>query len=965
MSELPKTFDPASIESRWYAHWEASGQFRPDRPNAEPWTIVNPPPNVTGSLHIGHALDNTLQDILTRHARLKGKDALWVVGTDHAGIATQMVVERQMGALTPPQKRTDLTREEFVAKVWAWKEESGGEITQQLRRLGCSMDWANERFTMDEGFSKAVLKVFVDLHKQGLLYRDKRLVNWDPGLGTAISDLEVETREIKGSFWHLRYPLEDGSGFIEVATTRPETMLADMAVAVNGADERYTAMIGKQVKLPITGRLIPIIADDHADPELGSGAVKITPGHDFNDFEVGKRAGMAAGSMLNMLDAKARVVQVSDGLIPAELLGLTTAEARKAVVARLKDEGFLIPHVDKDGEEHDAEPRTIQTPYGDRSGVVIEPWLTDQWYVDAKTLAQPAIEAVQTGAIDIVPKTWEKTFFNWMDNIQPWCVSRQLWWGHQIPAWFGSDGTPYVAETEAEAQALAGEGVSLTRDPDVLDTWFSSALWPFATLGWDGSSPLPQAGGAGGGHALTSNATPEGEREPTPQSPPASGRGGQLGGRYPNDVLISGFDILFFWNARMMMQGLHFMKDVPFRTLYLHGLVRAADGAKMSKSKGNVVNPLGLIDTYGADALRFFMAAMESQGRDIKMDEKRVEGYRNFATKLWNAARFAQANGIVASTNLEAPRANLAVNKWIIAETIATVQTVDLALADYRFDGAANAIYQFAWSRFCDWYLELIKPQMVGDERGVIDDESKAVAGWVLDQILVLLHPFMPFITEELWHAMGPRNHDLIVAQWPMADARALDPEASKEVDWLIRLVQEIRTARNETNVPPGARTDLMVLTTPYAGYSADAPPAVPTELIQRIERLRAPLRRLARIDNAVFINTGTEIDLDTGEHLDRTREQTSAKVLGPQIVVDDVTFILPLEGVIDIDAERARLTKAIAAAEKERDALSGRLGNASFVERAKPEAVEKAKADHADKAAEAARLQAALGRLG
>ncbi len=930
MSELPKTFDPASIESRWYAHWEASGQFRPDRPNAEPWTIVNPPPNVTGSLHIGHALDNTLQDVLTRHARLKGKDALWVVGTDHAGIATQMVVERQMGALTPPQKRTDFSREEFVAKVWDWKQESGGEITQQLRRLGCSMDWANERFTMDEGFSKAVLKVFVDLHKQGLLYRDKRLVNWDPGLGTAISDLEVETREIKGSFWHLRYPLEDGSGFIEVATTRPETMLADMAVAVNGSDERYTHLIGKQVKLPITGRLIPIIADDHADPELGSGAVKITPGHDFNDFEVGKRAGMAAGSMLNMLDAKARVVQVSDGLIPAELLGLTTAEARKAVVARLKDEGFLIAHIDKDGEEHDAEPRTIQTPYGDRSGVVIEPWLTDQWYVDAKTLAQPAIEAVRTGAIDIVPKTWEKTFFNWMDNIQPWCVSRQLWWGHQIPAWFGPDGTPYVAETEAEAQALAGEGVSLTRDPDVLDTWFSSALWPFATLGWDGSSPLPQAGGAGGGHALTSNATPEGEREPTPQSPPASGRGGQLGGRYPNDVLISGFDILFFWNARMMMQGLHFMKDVPFRTLYLHGLVRAADGAKMSKSKGNVVNPLGLIDTYGADALRFFMAAMESQGRDIKMDEKRVEGYRNFATKLWNAARFAQANGIVASTTLEAPRAELAVNKWIIAETIATVQTVDLALADYRFDGAANAIYQFAWSRFCDWYLELIKPQMVGDERGVIDDESKAVAGWVLDQILVLLHPFMPFITEELWHAMGPRDHDLIVAKWPMADARALDPEASKEVDWLIRLVQEIRTARNELNVPPGARLPLHV-------RDANA------TTLARLERQAPALARLARVTHADSEATGG----------------------AAQVVVDEATFVLPLEGVIDLDSERTRLTKAIAAAEKERDALSGRLGNASFVERAKPEAVEKAKADHADKAAEAARLQAALGRLG
>ncbi|PTW49413.1 valyl-tRNA synthetase [Sphingomonas faeni] len=930
MSELPKTFDPASIESRWYAHWEASGQFRPDRPNAEPWTIVNPPPNVTGSLHIGHALDNTLQDILTRHARLKGKDALWVVGTDHAGIATQMVVERQMGALNPPQKRTDMTREEFVAKVWAWKEESGGEITQQLRRLGCSMDWANERFTMDEGFSKAVLKVFVDLHKQGLLYRDKRLVNWDPGLGTAISDLEVETREIKGSFWHLRYPLEDGSGFIEVATTRPETMLADMAVAVNGADERYTALIGKQVKLPITGRLIPIIADDHADPELGSGAVKITPGHDFNDFEVGKRAGMAAGSMLNMLDAKARVVQVSDGLIPAELLGLTTAEARKAVVARLKDEGFLIAHVDKDGEEHDAEPRTIQTPYGDRSGVVIEPWLTDQWYVDAKTLAQPAIEAVQTGAIDIVPKTWEKTFFNWMDNIQPWCVSRQLWWGHQIPAWFGPDGTPYVAETEAEAQALAGEGVTLTRDPDVLDTWFSSALWPFATLGWpeEGAVPSPLRGegqGEGQPSSAASGTTPH------PDPLPAGERGQkQLGGRYPNDVLVSGFDILFFWNARMMMQGLHFMKDVPFRTLYLHGLVRAADGAKMSKSKGNVVNPLGLIDTYGADALRFFMAAMESQGRDIKMDEKRVEGYRNFATKLWNAARFAQANGIVASTTLEAPRADLAVNKWIIAETIATVQTVDLALADYRFDGAANAIYQFAWSRFCDWYLELIKPQMVGDERGVIDDESKAVAGWVLDQILVLLHPFMPFITEELWHAMGPRDHDLIVAQWPMADARALDPEASKEVDWLIRLVQEIRTARNELNVPPGARLPLHV-------RDANA------STLARLERQAPALARLARVTHAEGEATGG----------------------AAQVVVDEATFVLPLEGVIDLDSERARLTKAIAAAEKERDALSGRLGNASFVERAKPEAVEKAKADHADKAAEAARLQAALGRLG
>jgi valyl-tRNA synthetase len=882
MSELPKTFDPAAIESRWYSHWEENGLFRPERPGAEPWTIVNPPPNVTGSLHIGHALDNTLQDILTRHARLKGKDALWVVGTDHAGIATQMVVERQM-ALSQ-QKRTDFTRDEFVAKVWEWKAESGGQITGQLRRLGCSMDWANERFTMDEGFSKAVLKVFVELHRQGLLYRDKRLVNWDPGLGTAISDLEVETREVKGSFWQIRYPLADGSGTITVATTRPETMLADMAVAVHPEDARYKDMIGKQIRLPITGRLIPVIADEHADPSLGTGAVKITPGHDFNDFEVGKRAGMKAGEMLNMLDEKANVTQTADGLIPAEFLGLSTADARKAVVARLKADGVLVPYVDKEGVEHDAEPRTIQTPFGDRSGVVIEPWLTDQWYVDAKTLAQPAIEAVQSGAIRLVPKTWEKTFFNWMENIQPWCVSRQLWWGHQIPAWFDAEGKAYVAETEAEAQAQAGEGVALTRDPDVLDTWFSSALWPFATMGW------PENG------------------DPT------------LGGRYPNDVLISGFDILFFWDARMMMQGMHFMKDVPFRTLYLHGLVRAADGAKMSKSKGNTVDPLGLIDKYGADALRFFMAAMESQGRDIKMDEKRVEGYRNFATKLWNASRFCQANGIGGSTTLEPPAATHPVNKWIIGEAIKAIQSVDLALGEYRFDAAANAIYQFVWSQFCDWYLELIK--------GSIDEETKAVAGWVLDQILVVLHPFMPFITEELWHALAPRDHDLIVAHWPMADARAIDPAAAQEIDWLIRLVSEVRSSRTELNVPPGARL-------PYAVADANA------DTQARLTRNAATIARLARIDPGE-VSGGTA-----------------------QVVVDEATFRIALGDVIDLAAERTRLAKAIAAAQKERDGLAGRLNNPSFVERAKPEAVEKARADHAEKAAEAERLAAALARLG
>ncbi len=958
MSELPKTFDPAAIEAHWYLHWEQAGLFRPDRPQAEPWTIVNPPPNVTGSLHIGHALDNTLQDILVRHARLQGKDARWVVGTDHAGIATQMVVERQMAA--KGEKRTDLSRDAFVAKVWDWKAESGGAITGQLRRLGCSMDWSDERFTMDPGFSAAVLKVFVQLHREGLLYRDKRLVNWDPGLGTAISDLEVETREVAGSFWHLRYPLADGSGFIHVATTRPETMLADMAVAVNPADERYTALIGQQVRLPITGRLIPIVPDDHADPELGSGAVKITPGHDFNDFEVGRRAGIEARDMLNMLDAQARVVQTADGLIPADYLGLpgndakAPMDARRMVVAALKAQGFLVLHVDKDGVEHDAEPRRIQTPYGDRSGVVIEPWLTDQWYVDAATLAKPAIEAVRSGAVKIVPKSWEKTYFNWMENIQPWCVSRQLWWGHRIPAWFGTpvfereDGTiavttmattkaeaweTFVAETEEEAaqQAkeryakLLGDNFEITfsdtgealkpddrvtfredgsiativlhRDTDVLDTWFSSALWPFATLGWPDNT------------------------DPT------------LGGRYSNDVLISGFDILFFWNARMMMQGLHFMKEVPFKTLYLHGLVRAADGAKMSKSKGNTVDPLGLIDRYGADALRFFMAAMESQGRDIKMDERRVEGYRNFATKLWNAARFAQANGIAASATLEPPVATLAVNRWIVAETIACVQALDLAFADLRFDGAANTIYQFTWSRFCDWYLELIKPVLQGGAEG--GDETRAVAGWVLDQILVMLHPFMPFITEELWHALAdpahPRSNDLIVARWPMADARAIDPAAAQEIDWLIRLVSEIRAARTELNVPPGARLPL---------YVRDASAAT----LARLTAQDAVLARLARVDRV-------DGDAPAGGAL--------------QIVVDEATFVLPLGDVIDLDAERSRLTKAIAATEKERDALAGRLGNASFVERAKPEAVEKARADHGEKMAEAARLHAALGRLG
>ncbi len=906
---LATTFDPADIEARWYAHWEANGCFRPERPDAEAFTIVNPPPNVTGSLHIGHALDNTLQDVVIRYERLRGKDALWVVGTDHAGIATQMVVERQMEAAQ--DKRTNYTREAFVEKVWEWKHESGGTITNQLRRLGCSMDWSREQFTMDPHFTRAVIKTFVDLFNDGLIYRDKRLVNWDPKLKTAISDLEVETQTIAGGFWHLRYPLADGvtlpdgRDYLEVATTRPETMLADMAVAVNPADARYASVVGSHVILPLTGRRIPVIADEHADPELGSGCVKITPGHDFNDFEVGKRAGFAPAEMLNMLDAEANVCQTADGLVPDEFIGLHRFRrdgvdgARELVVARMKEQGYLIPHVtkSKDGEdiEHDAEPRQIATPFGDRGGVVIEPWLTDQWYVNAAELAKKPIEAVKSGEIGIVPKTWEKTFFNWMENIQPWCVSRQLWWGHRIPAWFTDDGRCFVAEDQAAAQALAGEGVALMQDEDVLDTWFSSALWPFATLGWpDADAPLLQK-------------------------------------HFPNSLLISGFDILFFWDARMMMMGYYNMGQKPWDTLYLHGLVRAADGAKMSKSKGNVVDPLDLIHQYGADALRFFMAAMESQGRDIKMDEKRVEGYRNFATKLWNAARFCQSNGISASASVKAPQARLAANQWIIGEVASCVTEIERAMADLRFDAAANAVYQFTWSKFCDWYLELIKPVFAGDADSPPAVETRAVAGWALDQILVMLHPFMPFITEELWHKLGTREYELIVAQWPVPEAE-VSKDASDVIDWVIELTTNTRSAKNELGIAPGAK---------LAAYLANASDVA----TRTIERSSAAIERLARLTPVTI-----------GE-----------APAGPamQVTAGEDVFIIPLEGIVDVAAEKARLEKALAASQKEAKSLEGRLGNPAFAEKAKPEAVEKARADLAHHAGEVERVTAALARLG
>ena len=1016
---IDKTFDPAAIEAKWYKHWEDTNAFRPERPDAEPYTIVNPPPNVTGSLHIGHALDNTLQDILIRHARLQGKDALWVVGTDHAGIATQMVVERQLNARQ--QKRTDFTRDEFIAKVWEWKEESGGEITGQLRRLGCSMDWQNERFTMDPGFSKAVIKVFVELYNQGLLYRDKRLVNWDPYFKTAISDLEVETREVNGHMWHFKYPLAGGEtytyverdadgnvtlseerDYISIATTRPETMLGDGAVAVHPDDERYKPIVGKLCEIPVgpkaQRRLIPIITDEYPDPDFGSGAVKITGAHDQNDYGVAQRNAIPMYRLMDEVAAMrsdgAAYAQAAEmaksyaagaawttaeidalNLVPDAYRGLDRYEARKRVIADIDADGLMIRVEDK----------AIQQPFGDRSGVVIEPMLTDQWYVDAATLAKPAIEAVRSGAIDIVPKSWEKTYFNWMENIQPWCVSRQLWWGHQIPAWYGPKKAPdtenssgiawtveevvFVAENEAELiqkvqayyetdkelfihesevdyldwdEVVSGgaqgpefhtDKIHIYRDSDVLDTWFSSALWPFGTLGWpDGEtknsvSPEPVEGrGAQLSGASTSSA-------PTDEGGVAANN--MLSRHYPNDVLVSGFDILFFWDARMAMQGIHFMKEVPWKTLYLHGLVRAADGSKMSKSKGNTVDPLGLIDQYGADALRFFMAAMESQGRDIKMDESRVAGYRNFATKLWNAARFAQSNGIGGSHSISAPKAELAVNRWIIGEVVETVERLNKAFAEFRFDGMADTLYHMVFDQFCDWYLELIKPAFVDGEKGEMDDESKIVAGWVLDQILVMLHPFMPFITEELWHALSdpakPRQYDIIHAQWPAPNACA-DDAAIAEVNWVIETIGKTRSFKAELNIPPGTRLVANI-----------ADPQTSTTGI--IERQAAALSRLGRIDRFVYATVETNNVA--------------------QIVVGGDTVVYALDGIIDLDAERARITKAIEAATKEAASLAGRLSNPAFVEKAKPEAVEKARADHAEKSAEAERLTAALARLG
>ncbi|MDH5749207.1 MAG: valine--tRNA ligase, partial [Rhodospirillales bacterium] len=757
---LDKTYRPAEVEDKHYRRWEESGAFAcGTRPDAETYTIVIPPPNVTGSLHMGHALNNTLQDILIRYQRMRGLDVLWQPGTDHAGIATQMVVERQMEA--EKLTRHDLGREKFIERVWKWKAESGGTITGQLRRLGASCDWNRERFTMDDGLSAAVTKVFVELRKQGLIYRDKRLVNWDPLLHTAISDLEVEQREITGHMWYFKYPVEGEPGrFITVGTTRPETMLGDTAVAVHPDDERYADLVGKNCILPIVNRPIPIVADEYADPEKGTGAVKITPAHDFNDFEVGRRHGL---EMINVLDRNAALNENA----PEHYRGLDRFEARDAIVKEMEGLGLY--------EKVEENPMTI--PYGDRSGVVIEPWLTDQWFVDAAALAGPAIAAVEQGRTKFVPAQWEKTYFEWMRNIQPWCISRQIWWGHQIPAWFGPDGEIFVELSEAEALAAAekhyGEKTELTRDEDVLDTWFSSALWPFSTLGWPADAP-------------------------------------EVARYYPTDILVTGFDIIFFWVARMMMMGLHFMEEVPFHTVYIHALVRDEKGQKMSKSKGNVMDPLDLIDKFGADALRFTLTAFAAQGRDVKMSESRVEGYRNFCTKLWNAARFAEMNECKPVAGFDPAGCTLTLNKWLVGKVAECAGAVERALADYRFNDAAGALYQFTWGTFCDWHLEFAKPVFQGDDAAACA-ETRAATAWALDQLLHLLHPIMPFITEELWEQLADRDGPLVTGAWPELDAGLIDAAANAEMDWVVRLITAVRAVRAEMNVPPGAKIPLLL----------------------------------------------------------------------------------------------------------------------------------------------------------
>lgn len=852
---LDKTYNPADVETAIYDKWEKSGAFacNPDS-DKEPYCIMIPPPNVTGNLHIGHALTFTLQDSLIRYQRMNGKDVLWQPGTDHAGIATQMVVERLLAK--EGVSRHDLGREKFIDKVWEWKAQSGGQITKQLRRLGASLDWPRERFTMDEGLCRAVRQEFVTLYKDGLVYRDKRLVNWDPYLQTAISDLEVEQREVVGTMWYFNYPVENEDGrFITIATTRPETLFGDTAVAVSADDDRYKDLIGKNVIIPICNRAIPVVADEHADPTKGTGAVKITPAHDFNDFEVGKRHNLP---MINILDSTAHLNEN----VPEAYRGLSTQDARKKVLDDVKALGLYV----KD------EPNPMTIPYGDRSGVVIEPWLTDQWFVDAPKLAAEAIEVVQDGRMNFVPKAWEKTYFEWMRNIQPWCVSRQLWWGHQIPVWYGPDNHYFVEENveaaQKEADKYYGKHVELVQDQDVFDTWFSSGIWPFSTLGW-----------------------PDNTKE--------------LKRYYPTNVLVTGFDIIFFWVARMVMLGLHFMHDVPFKTVYIHALVRDEQGRKMSKSKGNVIDPLILADKYGVDAMRFTLAAMAAQGRDVLMSESRVEGYRNFVTKLWNAARFCELNECKVVKDFDPASVKDPLNKWIVSKTATAHQKVTTAFDEYKFNESANAAYQFAWGTFCDWYLEFAKPLFYGDDEAA-KAETRATAAWVLDRILIMLHPIMPFVTEELW---GKTERDQMLIVTPWGDLSALiDEDAEKDLDWTVDLISAVRSLRTEMNIAPGAK--ITMLLKDADGFDKE-----------RLDRFGTLIKTLARL-----------------EKIEATSNPADAAGAA-QAVFGKAEILLPLAGVIDVAKETERLMKEKDKLEKEIAGLKSRLGNEAFVAKA-PEKV-------------------------
>ena len=880
---LDKTFRPAEVEARQYERWEKSGSFACDvDSNAQPYTIMMPPANVTGSLHIGHALTFTIQDILIRYHRMLGRDALWQPGTDHAGIATQMVVERQLAA--QGIARRDMGREAFLARVSDWKAESGGTIIRQLRRLGASADWQRERFTMDEGLSHAVRKVFVELYKQKLIYRDKRLVNWDPKLHTAISDLEVQSVELDGHLWHLKYPVEGLEGrFISVATTRPETMLGDTAVAVHPDDERYRDLVGKRVTLPLVGRSIPIVADDYADPETGSGAVKITPAHDFNDFEVGRRHDL---EMVNIFDENA---QLNDK-VPEAYRGLERYVARKQVVADLEAQGFL--------EKVEDHRHTV--PHGDRSGVAIEPWLTDQWYVDAKTLAAPAIKAVEDGRTRFVPESYAKTYFEWMRNIQPWCVSRQIWWGHQIPAWYGPDGVIFVEMSDAEARAAAerhyGRQVALERDADVLDTWFSSALWPFSTLGW-----------------------PDRTKE--------------LARYYPGEVLVTGYDIIFFWVARMMMMGIHFMGEVPFREVHIHGLVRDEHGQKMSKSKGNIMDPLEVIDRYGCDALRFTLASLSvPAGRDIKLAESRVEGNRNFTTKIWNAARYCLMNGARLDPAFDPAGCRIQVNRWVVGKLAQLASRLRQSVESYRLNEGAEALYRFTWHEFCDWYIEFTKPILTGDDQAAIA-ETRSAMGWTLGQLLHLMHPYMPFISEELWTQLSGAGEAMLIGEaLPEPDVAPVDPVADAEIDWAIRLITQVRAVRSEINVPARASLPL------YLRGAAQT-----TQ--QRLAAQQETIRRLARLQSI--------------ELLDGQVPRGAA-----QFVVDEATGILPLAGVIDVAEEQARLKREIEKVEQDISKVEKKLSNQQFVSKAPAEVVEEQKGRHAEALQLRDKLSAALERL-